>query len=118
MAEWWSSGREARMEIGEAIKARRQGKGLTLDRLAGRSGVSRAMLSEIERGVKNPTIRVVCQIAEGLETTVAALIGEAPARDERVPVVVRRAERQTLVDPQSGAARQELSPAYLSRGVE
>ena len=52
------------VEIGEAIKSRRQGKGLTLDGLAGRSGVSRAMLSEIERGVKNPTIRVVCQIAD------------------------------------------------------
>src|SRR4051794_24291762 len=76
------------------------------------------MLSEIERGVKNPTIRVVCQIAEGLETTVSALIGEAPARDERLPVVVRRAERQTLVDPQSGVERQLLSPAYQGRGVE
>jgi transcriptional regulator with XRE-family HTH domain len=106
------------MEIGEAIKSRRQGQGLTLDGLAGRSGVSRAMLSEIERGVKNPTIRVVCQIAAGLETTVSALIGEGSARDARLPVVVRRAERQTLVDPQSGVERQLLSPAYQARGVE
>src|SRR3954451_16736737 len=106
------------MEIGEAIKSRRQGKVLTLDGLARRSGVSRAMLSEIERGVKNPTIRVVCQIVEGLETTGSALIGEAPARDEYLPVVVRRAERQTLVDPQPGAERQSLSPTYQARGVE
>lgn len=105
------------MEIGEEIKARRQGKGLTLDGLAGRSGVSRAMLSEIERGVKNPTIRVASQIAAGLETTVAALLGEV-ADDERAPVVVRRADRPTLLDPQSGVARQELSPAYQGRGVE
>lgn len=106
------------MEIGEEIKARRLGKGLTLDGLAALSGVSRAMLSEIERGVKNPTIRVVSQIAEGLETTVSALLGEAPARDERAPVVVRRAGRQTLVDPQTGVERQGLSPVYQGRGVE
>ena len=106
------------MELGEAIKARRLERGLTLEGLAARCGVSRAMLSEIERGAKTPTIRVVCQIAAGLGTTVARLIGEEPEGDERVPVVVRAAERRTLVDPQTGAVRQELAPAYLRHGVD
>ena len=106
------------MELGEAIKARRADRGLTLEGLAARCGVSRAMLSEIERGAKTPSIRVVCQIAAGLGTTVARLIGEEPERDERAPVVVRAAERRTLVDPQTGAVQQGLSPAYLRHGVE
>ena len=106
------------MELGEAIKARRAERGLTLEGLAARCGVSRAMLSEIERGAKTPTIRVVGQIAAGLGTTVARLIGEEPEGDERAPVVVRAAERRTLVEPQTGAVRQELAPAYLRHGVE
>jgi transcriptional regulator with XRE-family HTH domain len=106
------------MELGETIRTRRHAQGLTLDALSKRTSVSRAMLSEIERGAKNPTIRLVCQIADGLGTTVSELIGEAPAREPSVPVVVRPDERQTLIDPRSGAVRQILSPSYLRLGVE
>lgn len=109
------------MEIGGAIKSLRQAQGLSLDMLAARSGVSRAMLSEIERGMKNPTVRIVMQIATALGTTVAALIGESPtvaAPAAPAPSVIRRAERPTLIEPQSGATRQTLSPAYAAHGVE
>ncbi len=106
------------MEIGTAIKALRLARGLTLDALAGRSGVSRAMLSEVERGVKNPTIRVAGQIAEALETTISALLGETPPPDTHAPHVTRRAAQRTLLDPHSGVTRQSLAPAYAARGVE
>jgi transcriptional regulator with XRE-family HTH domain len=106
------------MEIGGTIKTLRQEQGLSLDLLAGRSGVSRAMLSEIERGMKNPTVRIVMQIAAALGTTVAALIGESPARETPAPIVIRRSERPTLVEPDTGAIRQTLSPAYAALGVE
>lgn len=106
------------MDLGDEIKARRARLGLTLDGLAERTGVSRAMLSEIERGTKNPTIRVVCQIAEGIGATVSELIGEASPTEIRTPTIVRAAERQTLVDPHSGATRQLLAPPYLRHGVE
>lgn len=106
------------MEIGGAIKALRQEQGLSLDLLAGRSGVSRAMLSEIERGMKNPTVRIVMQIAAALGTSVAALIGESPARETPAPIVIRRSARPTLVEPATGATQQLLSPAYAALGVE
>ncbi len=51
---------------------------LTLEALAERAGVSRAMISDIERDVKNPTIKVLSQIAEGLKCTVSSLLGEQP----------------------------------------
>jgi transcriptional regulator with XRE-family HTH domain len=106
------------MEIGGAIKALRQEQVLSLDLLAGRSGVSRAMLSEIERGMKNPTVRIVMQIAAALGTTVAALIGESPTPETPAPIIIRRADRSTLVEPATGATRQALSPAYAALGVE
>lgn len=105
------------MELGEAIKARRLERGLTLDGLAERAGVSRGMLSEIERGVKNPTIRIVAQIAAALGTTVARLIGEDAAEDEGGPTIVRAAARRTLLDPQTGVAQQDLAPDYRRLGV-
>jgi transcriptional regulator with XRE-family HTH domain len=105
------------MDLGNEVRSRRVRLGLTLDGLAERSGVSRAMLSEIERGAKNPTIRVVAQIAEGLGCTVSALLGE-PAPPAGEAEVVRAAERRTLVDPRSGVARHALSPATQRRGLE
>lgn len=105
------------MDLPRQIRSRRAALGLTLDGLAERSGVSRAMLSEIERGTKNPTIRVVAQIAEGLACTVSALLGEpTPAAGELV--VVRAGERATLLDPASGVARAQLAPPLLRRGLE
>lgn len=103
------------MELSSNIRARRARLGLTLEALAARTGVSRAMLSEIERGAKNPTIKVVCQIAEGLGCTVSELLGEAAPAP---PLVVRRDERRLLVDPHSGVERQLLSPAFQRRGIE
>lgn len=105
------------MELGGTIRTRRARLGWTLDALAARAGVSRAMLSEIERGVKNPTIKVVCQIAAGLDCTVSSLLGEAtPTAAE--PRVTRRDERRVLIDPRSGVERHLLSPAFQGRGIE
>jgi transcriptional regulator with XRE-family HTH domain len=96
----------------------RQAQGLSLGDLAERSGVSRAMISEIERDMKHPTLRIVIQIAAALGTTVGALIGEAPAPATDAPTILPRAARPTLLDPDSGTARQALSPDYAARGVE
>ncbi len=105
------------MDVGGEIRRRRTRQGLTLDGLAGRSGVSRAMLSEIERGTKNPTIKVVCQIAAGLDCTVSALLGE-DANPPTGVTVVRHDQRRVLIDTQSGVERHLLSPAFQPRGIE
>ncbi len=106
------------MNIGTTIRARRNQLNLTLEALAERTGVSRAMLSEIERGNKNPTIRVVVQIAGALDCSVSELIGEQIRETSGQAAVVRREERRTLVDPQTGVERQSLSPALLRLGAE
>ena len=56
-----SSGR-----LGGRVRALRRERGLTLEVLAGRSGVSRAMISKLERGEKNPTLVVAAKVAAGL----------------------------------------------------
>lgn len=106
------------MELGGNIRTVRTEMGLTLDALAERSGVSRAMLSDIERGKKSPTIRVASQIASGLECTLSELLGEEAPQQAATVQVQKRNERQVLVDPRSGVERHLLSPSFLSHGIE
>lgn len=53
----------------------RKRRGLTLESLAGLSGVSRSMLSQIERGQANPTVGTVWALAEALHVDLSELIG-------------------------------------------
>lgn len=93
----------------------RREKGLTLEELAGRSGVSRAMLSKVERGEKNPTLVVAAKLAEGLGVPLSRLLG---VEERREVVVVRRERRPVMRDPETGFERQLLSPNFGGRGVE
>lgn len=53
-------------EIGPMVKVARKKRGLTLEQLAEKSGVSRSMLSTIERGEVNPTFSVVWSLTQTL----------------------------------------------------
>jgi transcriptional regulator with XRE-family HTH domain len=101
--------------LGERVRALRRERGLTLDSLAGRSGVSRAMISKLERGEKNPTLVVAAKLAEGLGVSLSQLVG---VEERRGAVVVRRERRMVMRDPETGFERQLLSPSFGGRGVE
>jgi transcriptional regulator with XRE-family HTH domain len=88
---------------------------MTLEELAERSGVSRAMISKLERGEKNPTLVVAARIAEGFGVTLSALLG---TEERREVVLVPRERRMVMKDPETGFERQLLSPSFGSRGVE
>jgi transcriptional regulator with XRE-family HTH domain len=112
-----SSTRPARSALDVKQLARRIGderrrRGLTLDALARDTGVSRSMLSDVERGGKVPTVLVLDRIATGLGTSIARLVGEE--RSSRV-AVLRRGEHGVARDP-SGWERVILSPVLP--GVE
>jgi transcriptional regulator with XRE-family HTH domain len=110
LVEEVSSGR-----LGERVRALRREGGWTLEMLAERSGVSRAMISKLERGEKNPTLVVAAKVAEGLGMNLSQLIG---VEEKRKVVVVPRERRMTMRDPETGFERQLLSPSLSGRGVE
>lgn len=62
--------------IGERIKRIREHKGLQLNDLAKRAGISPSALSQIEKAKTFPSIITLKQIADNLQTTVGELIGE------------------------------------------
>jgi transcriptional regulator with XRE-family HTH domain len=105
-----SSGR-----LGGRVRQLRRGRGLTLEDLAEQSGVSRAMISKLERGEKNPTLVVAAKLAEGLGVTLSQLAG---MEERREVVVVPRETRMVMRDPETGFERQLLSPNFVGRGVE
>ena len=98
--------------LGARIRLERQRRRLSLAELAARAGVSRSMLSEVERGGKAPTVLVLDRIATGLDTSIARLLDDE--RATRV-IVLRRGEQRAAVDP-SGWERRILSPVLP--GVE
>jgi transcriptional regulator with XRE-family HTH domain len=98
--------------LSRRLRDERHRRGLTLEDLARVSGVSRSMLSEVERGSRIPTVLVLDRIATGLGTSIARLLrDEVPA----TRVVLRRDEQVVARDP-AGWERRVLSPVLP--GVE
>lgn len=91
-------------------------RGLTLDGLAGRAGVSRSMISLIERGESSPTASVLHRLATGLGTTLASLFAEEE-QFEASPLA-RRADQSVWRDPETGYLRRNLSPPGFPSPIE
>jgi transcriptional regulator with XRE-family HTH domain len=99
--------------IGPRIKALREGLDLSLRDLAGRSGVSAPMLSQVERGETSPTLQVAARIATGLELKLSQLL----RLDEGGSVsVVRRGEGRS--GGADGHAYEVLTPPLPGQRAE
>jgi len=96
------------LRLAQRVRELRAQRGLTLHALAERTGVSRSMISLVERGESSPTAAVLDKLAGGLGVTLASLFAP-PERQDASPVA-RRAEQTTWRDPESGYVRRNLSP--------
>lgn len=99
------------MDINRLIAARvhriRTDAGLSLEAAAEATGVSRSMISLIERGESSPTAVVLEKLATGLGVTLATLFDAPAASPDRVS---RRAGQSEWQDPGSGYRRRNVSP--------
>lgn len=88
--------------VSQNLKLFRRQNGLTLDELSRKSGVSKGMLVEIERGSANPSIATVCRAATALGVSVADFVGVAAS----VPVRIVRPEDASILwrGPKGGSA--------------
>lgn len=82
----------------------RRARGLSLDALAQRSGVSKGTLVQIEQQRANPSISTLCRLAAALDASVADLV--APPRDgaQAVTILPPDAARRLWSGPKGGAA--------------
>lgn len=104
-------------KIGANIQKIRKEEGLTLDALAERSGVSKAMLSQIESDKVNPTVLTIWKIARGLEVELDAILkgGWEPARK----FAVTRADDAVVLDTSdNGPHIRVFSPISMAEDLE
>ncbi len=67
------------VRFGERVRALREARDWSQERLAEVTGLHRTYLSGIERGVRNPTLKIILKIAEALQVAPATLLSAAAA---------------------------------------
>jgi transcriptional regulator with XRE-family HTH domain len=100
--------------IATQIKSLRAAHGWTLEQLAQASGVSRGMISKIERGEASATAALLSRLALALQVPLSDLL--APARV--ATSISRKSERPRWQDPATGFVRETVSPPATGSSVE
>jgi transcriptional regulator with XRE-family HTH domain len=102
--------------IAEGIKKRREALGMSANDLAERSGVSRAMVSKIERLEVSPTAALLGRLCNGLGITLSSLI--AGAESSAGPPIARANEQPVWRDPGTGLVRTMVTPINTGSKIE
>ena len=102
--------------ICDRVKSLRKSKGWTLEQLAASSGVSRSMLSQIERGNASPTLAVAYRIAQAFQMTLSDLV-DVPTGKPRIDVV-RASDSSSVFRDDDNCRIRTLSPLHLEKDVE
>lgn len=97
------------------LRERRLELGLSLAELAGRSGVSRAMIGKVETGTASPTAGVLGRLCGGLGITMSALMAAVEREDV---VLLRAADQPRWHDPATGLVRVAVSPVTPGSDVD
>jgi transcriptional regulator with XRE-family HTH domain len=115
------------IELGEVLRKRRMGRKMSLNQVAQRAGVSTSFVSQVERGIANPTLSTLKSLLEALGSSVGSLLagdvpsaeaaGAAKAQEADGITVLRAGQRRRIVYPGSTIANELLSPS-LQRKME
>jgi transcriptional regulator with XRE-family HTH domain len=98
------------------VKKLREQKGWSLDALSKLCGVSRAMLSQIERGHANPTLAVTLGIARAFDLSLGELV-QLPEASSSMQVI-RASDRAYEFRSDENCRVRTLSPLNLEKDVE
>ena len=105
--------------IGPVIQAERKARRLTLEQLAARTGVSKSMLSQIERGEANPTFAVLWGLTQALKLDFADLVAGGVAHRQAGSIeMVSVAHTPEIRSPDGAWTLRILSPPALAGRME
>lgn len=103
-------------QLCDRVRELRKKKGWTLEQLSAACGVSRSMLSQIERNQANPTLGVAFRIAQAFGMSIGTLV-DVPEASSAIDVI--RADDRTYHYRQEKDCRiRTLSPLHLEKDVE
>ncbi len=100
--------------IGSILKQVRIERGLTLEETSSLTGVSKAMLGQIERGKSNPTISVLWKIATGLKISFSELLGSEGESHEVIDIE----EIQPVLESDGNMILRDVFPYNPMTGFE
>lgn len=92
--------------LGAGIKAERRRCGLSLAKLAENTGITASALSQIENGLKEPSLSSLRRIAKALDVPIFRFLADGYCSD----IVVRRDERRRLNFPNTSMVWEDLTP--------
>lgn len=104
----WENGKVGK-RIGSNLRRLRTERGMSLESLAGKTGVSKPTLIHIERGDANPTLAIIWRIADGLNVPVGALLTVEPG-----VTIARKTGGMQLTSPDRIFV---VEPLFLSDGL-
>lgn len=91
-------------QLSHRLKLERDARGWSLADLAARAGVSKAMISKIERGEASPTAAVLVRLSSAFGLTLAGLLVRAEGGER----LTRAADQPVWTDPETGYVRRQL----------
>lgn len=103
------------IDVAGRLRHLRIAASLTLDELAARSGVSRAMISRIERGEASPTAQLLARLCAALGQSLSTFF--AGTQDASAPLS-RRKDQRLWRDPATGYVRRAVSPPASTSPVD
>jgi transcriptional regulator with XRE-family HTH domain len=103
--------------VGSTLLTLRQTQGLSLDELSRKAGVSKSMLSQIERNQANPTVAVVWRLATALGVGVGELLGDGRPAPPTI-VTVPAHGTPSLKSPDGKCELRILGPIELAGEFE
>lgn len=101
------SNAETLARLSDRIQRARQQRGLSLEELAASSDVSASFLSQLERGVGNPSFVTLTKIARALAVPIGYLFGEKPDASNGI---IRRNNRKRLIPPNVDLVYELVTP--------
>jgi len=102
--------------MGDRLKTLRMAGNRTLDDLAKTSGVSRAMISRIERAEASPTAALLARLCSALGVSLSAFFESA--QQQPVSPLARLADQPVWRDPDSFYLRRSVSPSGTGSRVD
>ena len=98
--------------VGQRIRELRRGRKLSLETVADRTKLSIGFLSQIERGLSSPSLRVLAVLADVLGIGIAGLFGPREKADAAPDAIVTREKARAKLNLwRTGISKQLLSPA-------
>jgi transcriptional regulator with XRE-family HTH domain len=106
-----------RQALGSFLRGQRKLANLSLRELAGLTDLSNAYLSQLERGLHEPSLRVLRSISSALGLSVGSVLAEAGIEHRTAPQTVEAISLDPLLSQEQKDALLTVYRSYLAEGA-